>query len=90
MTAKKNGNGHDVDWHKIGEQYYARLVHAQATLVESEAVRDRETAAIRREIAEIERRIEERFVRIETILLRLLEVIPEAVREKIGLAQEKN
>ena len=34
-------------------------------------------------------RIEERMNRIEHLLLRLLEVLPEALREKIGIKKQK-
>lgn len=59
----------------------ASLVRSEAMLVESQAGRDRE-------IAEWRRSIDDRFHRIEAILLRLVEVLPDAVRERIGIKPE--
>jgi len=64
------------------------LVRSEALLVESQAIRDREVSALRREMADFRRSTEERFSRIEAILLRLVEVLPEAVRERIGIKPE--
>lgn len=54
------------------------LVRSEAMLVEAQAGRDRE-------IAQIERRLDERVSRIEAMIARLIEVIPDALRERIGI-----
>jgi hypothetical protein len=64
------------------------LIESQARLVEAQAARDREMAARDKEVSELRKQSDERFARIEAILLRLVEVLPEAVRDRIGLKGE--
>jgi hypothetical protein len=85
--AKNQSNG------KLDEAMTA-LAHAQATLVQSQAAflvqladSQREAAEFRRRTEEWQRRADERFARIEAILLdhsRILQALPDAIREKIG------
>lgn len=77
---KNGGNGHM-------DEAMAALVHAQANLVQTQALFLTQLAETNRHIAELERSNSERFRRIEILLLehsRVLEALPEAVREKIG------
>jgi hypothetical protein len=78
--AKQQGNG--------------RLEEALATLIQNQAAFVAQLHQRDREMAELQRVNSERFARIESILLehsrilaehtRILERLPEAVREKIG------
>ena len=82
-------NGHD----RL-EEALATLIQNQAAFVSQLAQSDRERAEMRRESLELERRTEERFLRIEAQMAeiirvlsehgRILERLPDAVREKIG------
>ena len=85
-TQAKNGNSlHEAFQHLAEAQ--ARLVVAHATLAENQASFLRELREIERERRGFERTSEERFQRIEQILqlhTRLLEALPEAIREKMG------
>ena len=65
----------------------ANLVQAMATLAQNQTAFIAEMREIERERREFKRESEERFQRIEAILelhTRLLEALPEAVREKMG------
>jgi hypothetical protein len=85
--AKNTSNG------KLDEAIQT-LAHAQATLVQTQAnlvaqMADwqRDFAEFRRRTDEWQRHADERFARIEAILLehsRILQALPDAVREKIG------
>ena len=59
----------------------AQLAQAEATLVANQA-------AFVAQLGQTRRESEERFQHIETMLLRLLEVIPDALREKIGIGKK--
>jgi hypothetical protein len=68
-------------------QNQATLVQTQAAFVAQKAESDRRMTEIDQRIAEYERLSTERFARIEALLLehnRMLEALPEAIREKIG------
>lgn len=95
MTEKKNeGNGHLEESMSALSKAQANLVQAQANLVQAQAAcqvqiaeSNRQIAEIQRQIAETDRINSERFRRIEAILLehtRILQALPEAVRDKIG------
>jgi hypothetical protein len=58
-----------------------QLAQAEATLVANQA-------AFVAQLSQTKHESDERFQRIESILLRLLEVIPDALREKIGLQKK--
>ena len=76
------------------DEALATLVQSQATLVQNQAAFvaqmadfERESAEIKRESADLKRLNAERFARIEAILLehsRILQALPDAIREKIG------
>ena len=87
--ARARNNGHG----KL-EEALANLINAQTLLAQSQAAADRRFAElemrlnkIEQERAELERANAKRFDRIETILLehnRILEALPDQLREKIG------
>jgi len=58
-----------------------QLAQAEATLVANQA-------AFVAQLGQTRRESEERFQHIETMLVRLLEVIPDALREKIGIQKK--
>ena len=65
----------------------AHLVETQAAFVQNRAVFQAQMAEINRHIAETDRTNAERFARIEAILrdhTRILQALPETIREKIG------
>jgi len=66
-------------------QAEATLVANQAAFVAQMSQTNREIAEARKETQELRRESTERFQHIESILLRLVEVLPEAVRERIGI-----
>ena len=76
------------------EEAIRDLIQSQATLVRNQALYLEQKAEIDRRIAETQRINDERFARIEAILMehsrilaehtRMLQALPEAVREKIG------
>ncbi|HTU89889.1 MAG TPA: hypothetical protein VMF69_07325 [Gemmataceae bacterium] len=69
------------------EEAMALLIQNQASFVAQMAETNRQIAEIQRQIAETDRINAERFRRIEAILLehtRILQALPEAVRDKIG------
>lgn len=95
MARAKNGsNGRPEESISALSQAQANLVQAQAHLVQVQAAcqiqiaeSNRHIAEIQRQIAETDRINSERFRRIESILLehtRILQALPEAVREKMG------
>ncbi|HMF15120.1 MAG TPA: hypothetical protein VKE94_22550 [Gemmataceae bacterium] len=68
-------------------QSQAKLVHNQALLVAQKAEVDQRLAEYERQNAETNRINSERFARIESILVeltRIIQALPDAVREKIG------
>ncbi len=72
-----------------------QLVEAEATLVANQAAlvalvgqTTREVAEARKDTEALRRESTERFHHIETMLLRLLEVLPEALRERIGIQKK--
>ena len=74
---------------------FAQLAQAQATLVANQAALVAQMSETSREIAEaqketlaLRRESTERFQHIESILLHLVEVLPEAVRERIGIQKK--
>lgn len=67
---------------------FEQLTLAQATLVANQAALVAQVAESRKETAELRREATERFQHIESILLRLLEVLPDALREKIGIQKK--
>ncbi len=69
------------------EEAIALLLQNQASFLARATAMDERFAKSDERHAEVQRRNDERFARIEAILLdmrRLLERLPEAVREKIG------
>ncbi len=66
----------------------ASLVSNQAALVAQMSQTSREIAEARKETLDLRRESTERFQHIETILLHLVEVLPEAVRERIGIQKK--
>jgi septal ring factor EnvC (AmiA/AmiB activator) len=76
------------------EEAMAQLVHAQANLVQSQAqLAQQQTAFLARlsetdkELAALRKQTDERFARIEGILFQLIRMVqdlPEAVKDKIG------
>ncbi len=85
--AKSAGNGRL-------EEALASLVQAQTTLVQNQAAfvariaeTDARIAEINARMAEMDRINSERFARIEALLLehnRILQALPDVIREKIG------
>jgi hypothetical protein len=81
--SKGNANGH-----------LGRLEEAMATLLQNQATFVQSQLAFQSRMAELERVTAERFARVEAILLehsrifaehsRMLQALPEAIREKIG------
>lgn len=69
-------------------QAEATLVANQAAFVAQQSVFSREVAEARKETEALRRDMTERFQHIEAILLRLLEVLPDALREKIGIQKK--
>jgi len=68
-------------------QHYTALIQQQTAFLERLSETDRELAALRRQTDERFARIEEELRAIKAILLRherILEGLPEAIREKIG------
>jgi hypothetical protein len=68
-------------------QNQATLMQNQATLIQTQAAFLARVAEIDARLAEMDRINTERFARIEAILLehnRLLQALPDAIREKIG------
>lgn len=65
------------------------LIRNQAAFIAQLSETNREAAQVRKEMMDISRRTDERCARIESILLRLVEVLPEAVRDRIGIMPEK-
>ena len=66
----------------------ATLVANQAALVAQMSETSREIAEARKESAALRREATERFQHIESILLHLVEVLPEALRERIGIRKK--
>jgi hypothetical protein len=76
------------------EEAIALLINNQAAFVKQMSESEKDTALVRREMLELRRESDqlrresdERFRRIEAILLehtRLLQALPETIREKIG------
>ncbi len=65
----------------------AALMQLQATLMQNQVAFLSRAEAHDARLAEMDRRIEERFRRIEVLLIehnRMLQALPDAVREKIG------
>jgi hypothetical protein len=78
--SKNSGNGRL-------EEALAILIQNQAAFVARMADIDARVAEANARMAEMDRRIEERFARIEALLLehnRILQALPDALREKIG------
>jgi hypothetical protein len=78
--AKEQGNGRL-------EEAMAVLLQNTATLVQTQAAFVASMAENNRRWAESERNIMERFSRVEAILIehnRILQALPDAIREKIG------
>jgi hypothetical protein len=78
--AKSGGNGRL-------EEALAALLQNQATLVQTQAAFMARMAEIDARVAEMDRVNTERFARIEALLLahsRILEALPETIREKLG------
>jgi hypothetical protein len=69
-------------------QAEAVLVANQAAFVAQQGEFTREIALARKDTEALRRESAERFQHIESLLLRLLEVIPDALREKIGLQKK--
>jgi len=69
-------------------QAEAVLVANQAAFVAQQSEFTREIAEARKDTEALRRESTERFQHIETLLLRLLEVIPDALREKIGIQKK--
>jgi hypothetical protein len=65
-----------------------QLALAEATLVANQAAFVAQQGEVSREIAQVRKETQERFQHIEAMLLRLLEVIPDALREKIGIQKK--
>ena len=93
--AKSTGNGSDLeDAIRALTQAHVTLAHAQATflaqLAESNerwAENPRRWLAVEVDMAETKRRTDERFALIESLLLehnRILQALPDVLREKIG------
>jgi hypothetical protein len=85
--AKNAGNGRLEEALATLIQNQAMLVQNQATFVARMAEIDARVAEMERLRIETERRLEERFARIEALLLehnRILQALPDAIREKIG------
>jgi hypothetical protein len=69
------------------EEAVRDLIRSQATLVQNQALLVAQKAELDKQIAETNRISDERFARIEAILMdlvRAMQALPEAVREKIG------
>ena len=66
----------------------AQLALAEATLVANQAAFVAQQSETNKEISQVRREATERFQHIETILLHLVEVLPEAVRERIGIQKK--
>ena len=82
----KNGSSLQRSFQHLQEAQ-ANLTQALATLAQNQACFQSELREIERERLEFQRHSEERFRRIEDILelhTRLLQALPEAVREKMG------
>ena len=92
--AKSNGNGHLDEAMANLVQAQASLVQAQAAMVQNQAAFLARASEIDARVAEIDvqfaatqRENAERFARIEALLLehnRILEALPEAIRDKMG------
>ena len=67
---------------------FEQLALAQATLVANQAALVAQVADSRKESAELRREAAERFQHIESLLLSLVEVLPEALRERIGIRKK--
>jgi hypothetical protein len=65
-----------------------QLAQAEATLVANQAAFVAQISQTSRETAELRRESAERIQHIESILLQLIEVLPEAVRERIGIQKK--
>jgi hypothetical protein len=101
--AKNHTNGRLEESMRKLEEAHATLALAQATLVQNlaqaqanylthKAEIDRRTADYERDTLELKRVSDARFARIEATLaelIRLLEKLPEAVREKIGFKAQQ-
>jgi hypothetical protein len=91
--AKSAGNGRL-------EEALATLIQNQATLVQNQAAFVARMSEIDARVAEMDRlnterfaRDEERFARIEALLLentRILQALPDAIRDKIGFQAPKS
>jgi len=78
--AKNAGNGRL-------EEALATLLQNQAVLVQNQTAFLARVSEIDARVAEIERINQERFARIEALLLehnRILQALPDAIRDKIG------
>src|SRR5207249_1703414 len=85
--AKNAGNGRLEEALATLLQNQATLVQTQAAFVARMAEIDARRAEIDARVAEMERINAERFARIEALLLehnRILQALPDAIREKIG------
>ena len=94
-----NGNGHVAEAISELKQSQIALSQAIATMVQNQAAFVARCAAVDAESAEQKRITDQRFARIEAILLdhsrilaehtRILQSLPEAIREKIGIRSIK-
>src|ERR1041384_6521373 len=69
------------------EKALRHMLQTQALHQQNQAENQRDLAESRRELSELRRQADQRFARIEAILLehtRILQALPDAVREKIG------
>jgi len=76
------------------EEAMSLLIQSQAALMQNQTASSQQQTAFlarladqEKELTELRRQTDERFGRIETILLelmRMMEALPEAIREKIG------
>jgi hypothetical protein len=69
------------------EETVATLMQLQATLIQNQATFLARASEIDARVAEMDRINSERFARIEALLIehnRILQTLPDAIREKIG------
>lgn len=86
MAREKSSNGQS----RL-EEAMAMLIQNQAAFLAQVAETNRELVALKKEGNETNRINDERFARIEAILIdmsRMLQGLPEAVREKIGFKMQ--
>jgi hypothetical protein len=85
--AKSAGNGRLEEALTTLTQQQTALMQLQATLMQNQAAFLARAAEIDARVAEMDRINSERFARIEALLLehnRILQALPDAIREKIG------